>query len=499
MLNRKRNIAILLVGVAAAVLLSWANLRAKISPSDWDSYPDLKLFSDAMNLIQDHYVEEVGTHKLMYGAIGGMLRDLDPHSSFLKPEEYKELQVETKGRFGGIGIEITMRDNILTVVAPLEGTPADRAGLKANDQIIKINDQVTQDMSLMDAVQKMRGEKGTKVKLTIMRKGERKPLEFDLMREVITIQSVRFRTLEKGYGYVRISSFQSGTSSDLRKALDKLEKDNRNLNGLILDLRNDPGGLLDQAVEVSDEFLDSGLIVYTGGRLESQQMRYEATKKSKSRAYPIVVLVNNGSASASEIVAGALQDHKRALIAGEPTFGKGSVQTVIPLSDGSALRLTTALYYTPSGRSIQAKGIEPDVTLEREIAKADTNGTGDSKNDEVVFQRLREKDLPRHMENKGSKENGNNDQESKNIDKDKKSEQIQAQAASGAPGGGEAQQQTATATEKVSKTAAPKAENAGPETGEQQSDEKKIEDDPQLKKALELLKNNKLMSGLKLQ
>jgi carboxyl-terminal processing protease len=351
-----------------------------------------------LNIVQDNYVEKVEAKKMIYGAINGMLRELDPHSSFLKPEDYKELQIETKGKFGGLGIEITLRDSILTVVSPLEGTPADKAGILANDQIIKIDDQPTQDMSLTDAVQKMRGPKGTKVKLTIIRKGERKPLEFELIRDVISIQSIRARTLEPGFAYVRISSFQSGTSNDLRKALDQLESDNHPILGLVLDLRNDPGGLLDQAVEVSDEFLEEGLIVYTGGRLESQKMRFEAHKNSKPHSYPIVVLVNSGSASASEIVAGALQDHKRAIILGEPTFGKGSVQTVIPLNDGSAIRLTTSLYYTPSGRSIQAKGIEPDIIVKRE--------TPPKEDEESIEQRrVREKDLPRHMENQKQESN----------------------------------------------------------------------------------------------
>ncbi|NLI31853.1 MAG: S41 family peptidase, partial [Deltaproteobacteria bacterium] len=296
-------------------------------------------------------------------------------------------------KFGGLGIEITLRDGILTVVSPLEGTPADKAGILSNDQIVKIDDQPTQDMSLTEAVQKMRGPKGTRVKLTIIRKGERKPLEFDLIRDIISIQSVRTRTLDPGYGYIRISSFQSGTSSDLKKALDQLESEHHPLLGLVLDLRNDPGGLLDQAVEVSDEFLENGLIVYTGGRLESQKMRFEAHKNSRPRSYPIVVLVNSGSASASEIVAGALQDHKRAVILGEPTFGKGSVQTVIPLNDGSAIRLTTSLYFTPSGRSIQAKGIEPDIVVKRE------NPPKEEEENSEQLRRIREKDLPRHMEN----------------------------------------------------------------------------------------------------
>jgi carboxyl-terminal processing protease len=382
-------------------VLGFGNLTAKTNPSTSDVYQYLRLFSDVLNLVQDNYVENVESKDLIYGAINGMLRDLDPHSSFLKPDEYKELQVETKGKFGGLGIEITIRDSILTVVAPLEGTPADKAGLEAEDQIVRINDEPTQDMSLVEAVQKMRGPKGTKVRLTIVRKGEKKPLEFELLRDTITVQSIRARTLEPSYGYIRISSFQSGTANDLRKALDELEKENKSLQGLVLDLRNDPGGLLDQAVEVSDEFLDDGLIVYTGGRLDSQKMRFEARKNSNPHNYPIVVLVNAGSASASEIVAGALQDHKRAIILGEPTFGKGSVQTVIPLKDGSAIRLTTSLYYTPSGRSIQAKGIEPDILVQREVPNNNKENNEDTTNS---IQRIREKNLPKHMELKESEE-----------------------------------------------------------------------------------------------
>jgi len=390
---KKQKKLIVVLAVLVLLLMGWTSLKAKTGEENPDVYQYLRLFSDVLNIVQDNYVEKADLKKLMYGAVSGMLRELDPHSSFLKPEEYKELQVETKGKFGGLGIEITMRDGILTVVSPLEGTPADKAGIQAGDQIIRIDDQPTQDMSLTEAVQKMRGPKGTKVKITVIRKGERKPLDFELIRDTISIQSVKWRTLEPGYGYVRISSFQSGTGADLRKALDQLESDNHPLLGLVLDLRNDPGGLLDQAVEVADEFIDEGLIVYTGGRLENQKMRFEAHKNSKPRNYPIVVLVNSGSASASEIVAGALQDHKRAIVLGEPTFGKGSVQTVIPLNDGSALRLTTSLYYTPSGRSIQAKGIEPDILVKREVPpKTDEEGT-----DEI--RRIREKDLPRHMEN----------------------------------------------------------------------------------------------------
>ena len=389
--NKRAIIVLFFVGVAS-LGFGWSSLTAKTVPENSDIYQYLRLFSDVLNLVQDNYVEKVDSKELIYGAINGMLKDLDPHSSFLKPQDYKELQIETKGKFGGLGIEITIKDSVLTVVAPLEDTPADRAGMEAGDQIVKIDDEPTQDMSLMEAVQKMRGPKGTKVKLTVIRKGERKPLEFDIVRDMITIQSVKTQTLEPSYGYIRITSFQSGTANDLRKALDKLEKDNQPMQGLVLDLRNDPGGLLDQAVEVSDEFLDKGLIVYTGGRLESQKMRFEAHKNDKPKNYPIVVRVNAGSASASEIVAGALQDHKRAIILGEPTFGKGSVQTVIPLNDGSAIRLTTSLYYTPSGRSIQAKGIEPDIIVKRDLREK----TEDEAPKDI--QRIREKDLPRHME-----------------------------------------------------------------------------------------------------
>lgn len=361
---------------------------ARDLPEKQDTYHYLKLFSDVLSIVQDNYVKKTDQKKLIYGAITGMLRELDPHSSFLTSSDYKELQIETKGKFGGLGIEITVKNNILTVVSPLEGTPADKAGIKANDQILKIDDAPTQGMSLMDAVQKMRGPKGSKVKLTILRKGLAKPLEIELVRATIAIKSVKSMTLEPGFGYVRISSFESGTATDLHKAIEKLQAENGvGLKGLILDLRNNPGGLLDQAVEVSDQFLNGGLIVYTGGRLEDQKMRFEAHKKAHPLTFPMVVLVNGGSASASEIVSGALQDHKRAIIMGEQTFGKGSVQTVIPLSDGSALRLTTSLYYTPSGRSIQAEGITPDIVVKP---------TGpEAKGDEPAF--IREKDLPGHF------------------------------------------------------------------------------------------------------
>jgi carboxyl-terminal processing protease len=461
MIKRQKKVILLVAGLAF-LLTSWSTLKAaKTTSENSDIYQYLRLFSDVLNIVQDNYVEKVDSKKMIYGAINGMLRELDPHSSFMKPDDYKELQIETKGKFGGLGIEITLRDGVLTVVAPLEDTPADKAGIQANDQIVKIDEEPTQDMSLMDAVQKMRGPKGSKVKLTIIRKGEKKPLEFELVRADIAIRSVKSRMLEPAYGYVRISSFQSGTANDLRKALEQLEHEGTPLQGLVIDLRNDPGGLLDQAVEVSDEFLDEGLIVYTGGRLENQQMRFEAHKNSKGHNYPIVVLVNAGSASASEIVAGALQDHKRAIILGEQTFGKGSVQTVIPLNDGSAIRLTTSLYYTPSGRSIQAKGITPDIIVKRE----NTGKEGEEIPDES--RRIRERDLPRHMLNKSEPK------EKEPVKKQEITDPIPSGTQDKKPDSTEIKQE-----------------------GPQSDNQKLMEQDNQLRRALDLLKAHKIMAQM---
>lgn len=326
------------------------------------TYEQLKIFGSVLDLVQRNYVEEIPPKKLIYGAVQGMLKSLDPHSSFMKPEDYKELQIETKGIFTGIGIEISLKDGILTVVSPIEGTPAYKAGLKANDKILKIEGKTTKNMTLIESVKLLRGAKGTDVTISIYREGWRRLKDLTLTRDVIPIKSVRSRMLEEGYGYIRISNFQNKTTFELKKALKELEKD-KGLKGLVLDMRSNPGGLLDQAVKVADVFLKKGLIVYTDGRIEEQKMRFEAHPDKHSHNYPIAVLVNEGSASASEIVAGALQDHKRAIIVGIQTFGKGSVQTIIPLEDGSAVRLTTARYYTPNGRSIQAKGIEPDIEV----------------------------------------------------------------------------------------------------------------------------------------
>jgi carboxyl-terminal processing protease len=389
-------LVVILVGLAAVFV--WERLSIqKVSAEDKTVYEQLQIFSDVLDIVQENYVEEADSKELVEGAITGMLKTLDPHSSYLNPDAYKELQVETKGSFGGIGIEITIRDGFLTVVSPLEGTPAYDLGIEAGDQILRVDGESTKEMTLMEAVKKMRGPKGTKVVLTIMREGFAKPKDFVVTRATIAIKSVRAKTLEPGYGYLRLSQFQSTTAKDLGQALTKLEQENQPLKGLILDMRNNPGGLLDQAVKVSDEFLDEGLIVYTGGRLKSQDMRFEAHTNTRPHRYPIVVLVNEGSASAAEIVAGALQDHKRAVVVGVETFGKGSVQTVMPLRNGAALRLTTSLYYTPSGRSIQAKGIEPDIVVERELPRKRDDDRG-------RLRVIREEDLKNHMDGEGETE-----------------------------------------------------------------------------------------------
>ena len=335
----------------------------KVSAGARDPYEGLEAFTNVLAVVQKNYVEEVGTQKLVDGAINGMLTALDPHSSYLTPESYKELQVDTEGSFGGLGIEITVRDGVLTVVSPIEDTPAYRVGVKAGDQIIKIEGELTKDMSLVDAVKKMRGPRGSKITVSFRREGTPRLLDFHLTREVIKIQSVKSKTLEKGYGYVRITQFQDRTGNDLDAALSKLTQESGKIEGLVVDLRNDPGGLLSQAVKVSDTFLDSGLIVYTEGRLDNQKQKYFAHPGGQTEV-PLVVIVNGGSASASEIVAGALQDHGRAVVVGTKTFGKGSVQTILPMESGAALRLTTAMYFTPSGRSIQVTGITPDVIID---------------------------------------------------------------------------------------------------------------------------------------
>ena len=390
MISRRRAAWVGAVGVAVllAVLFSGGGGVRKVGAVPKDSYEGLENFTNILTLIKKNYVDEVETKQLIEGAINGMLASLDPHSAYLTPDLYKELQVDTKGSFGGLGIEITTRNGMLTIVSPIEDTPAYRAGLKSGDEIMKIDGEFTKDMTLVDAVKKMRGAKDTKVTLTLKRETQAELFDVTLTREIIKIRSVKSKMLESGYGYVRVTQFQERTDDDLERALKALDKEAGGLQGLVLDLRNDPGGLLTQAVKVSDLFLDSGLIVYTDGRLENQRQKYFAHKPGTWSEFPMVVLVNSGSASASEIVAGALQDHKRALVLGTTTFGKGSVQTILPLDDNSALRLTTARYYTPNGRSIQATGIVPDIVMDQSplLAKADKSGL------------LREANLPRHLE-----------------------------------------------------------------------------------------------------
>jgi carboxyl-terminal processing protease len=327
------------------------------------TYEQLRLFTEVLSHVQNQYVDEVPPRDLIYSAIKGTLRGLDPHSSFLDPDSYREMQVETSGSFGGLGIEITLKDDILTVVAPIDGTPAYRAGLHTGDRIVKIDGLPTKDMQLADAVKRMRGKPGTKVTISIVREGWTEPKDFDIVREQIRVQSVRVHELGDGIEYIRLRQFQEQSPHDLEAALDKLTKNG--MKALILDLRNNPGGLLTAAVEVSEKFIDDGkLVVYTEGRVRNQNMRFSAHAKKGYSQMPMVIMVNQGSASASEIVAGALQDWGRATIVGTQTFGKGSVQTIIPLSDGSGLRLTTAKYFTPKGRSIHGKGITPDIVVE---------------------------------------------------------------------------------------------------------------------------------------
>lgn len=384
-------------GLSGAVLLTLLVTGPCLAqpPEALSKYQQMDQFVDILSLVQEKYVEEVASDELVKGAIQGMLSNLDPHSSYMPPDMFKEMKIETQGEFGGIGIEITMRNGALTIIAPIEDTPAMEAGLQAGDRIVKIEDSLTENLSMMEAVKLMRGPKGTDITIYIMREGLSQPKEVTITRQIIEVKSVKYRTLEDGYAYVRLTQFQEDSAKELRQGLDKLRQENNGqLKGLILDLRNNPGGLLDQAVATADTFLRQGLIVYTNGRIQQSQMRFQAHKAHTEPAYPMVVLINGGSASASEIVAGALQDHQRALILGTGSFGKGSVQTVIPLSDGAGLRLTTAHYYTPSGTSIQARGIVPDIKVVPRQVSAE-------KQQHPAF---REKDLRHHLKEKDQKD-----------------------------------------------------------------------------------------------
>lgn len=358
---RRKNILITLIVIvvlSTTVAMGWAVqsfARAAAGP--------LKTFTDALAIVYDKYVEDVEVKDLVYHALEGMLSGLDPHSGFMSPEIMRELNVDTRGRFGGLGIEITVRDNYIYVISPIDDTPAAMAGIRPGDFIVKIEGQSTRGMSLLDAVKKLRGPEGTAVKIHIWRKGWVEPRELEITRAIIVVQTVKQKELEPGYGYIKLTQFNANTSDGLKVALKETKKMEGGLKGLVLDLRNNPGGLLDQAIQVCDMFVDDGLIVYTRGRVASQNFAARANSAGSYTDFPIVVLINAGSASASEIVAGCLQDHHRAILVGETTFGKGSVQTIIPMADGSGLRLTTAKYYTPAGRDIQARGIEPDFPV----------------------------------------------------------------------------------------------------------------------------------------
>ena len=373
---------------------------------------ELRIFTEVFAKVKNDYVETISDRELIENAIRGMLEGLDPHSTYLDKEHYEDLQEGTSGEFGGLGIEVGMEDGFVKVISPIDDTPAERAGIKAGDLIIKLDERSVKGMALNDAVKLMRGKVGTDIIITVLRENEDMPMQITITRDVITVKSVRSNILEPGFGYIRVSNFQTHTAEDLRKSLEKLKINNKNeLSGLILDLRNNPGGILNAAVGVSDLFIDEGLIVYTEGRIKDSKLTFSAKPTDILENAPMIVLVNGGSASASEIVAGALQDHHRAIIMGERTFGKGSVQTILPMNDKAALKLTTARYFTPSGRSIQASGIEPDIIIKNirvdsvanhsstQIKESDLtghlgNGMEESKEEQVKDKTKVKKDTP---------------------------------------------------------------------------------------------------------
>lgn len=384
-------IAGVLIGATTSISLNVFAFRQTVE--NQPPLDELQQFSEVYSRIKENYVEDVKDKDLMTNAIRGMLSGLDPHSAYLDEEEFKELQVGTSGEFGGLGIEVGMEDGFVKVISPIDDTPAQKAGLQAGDLIIRLDDTPVKGMTLNDAVKLMRGKPGTSINLQIVREGKDKPFKVSIKRAIIQVKSVKQKMLEPGYAYIRITSFQAKTTEALLEAVETLKKENKGkLRGLVLDLRNNPGGVLNAAVGVSDAFLESGKIVYTEGRVEDAKMEYTAQKGDIVESAPIVVLVNQGSASASEIVAGALKDHKRALVVGQKTFGKGSVQTVLPLDEKTAVKLTTARYFTPSGRSIQAEGIAPDIELKPLKVKGDEEA-------EDPFDPLSEADLSKHLSN----------------------------------------------------------------------------------------------------
>jgi carboxyl-terminal processing protease len=410
---------ILLLCLFTSLILIGLQADSHVSAAlDKSIYKNLKTFNEVLDMVQKNYVEQVESKKLIEGAINGMMKSLDPHSAYMTSDMYKELEVETRGSFGGIGIEITIKKDVLTVVSPIEDTPAFLAGIKAGDHIIQIDGKSTKDITIMEAVKKLRGPKDTKVTITIMRENMPKPKDYTITRDIIKIKSIKSKIYEDHIGYIRVASFQERTADDLKKEIKNITLKNGALKGLILDLRNNPGGLLNQAVGVADVLLKSGTIVSTKGRTKSMETKSMAKDDGDEPTCPIVALVNEGTASAAEIVSGALQDNGRALVVGTQTFGKGSVQTVIPLEDGSALKLTTAKYYTPKGRSIQAEGIAPDIIVKHIKPSEDKESTDDS---------IRERDLRGHI--KPKKENGTNKEEALKREQDPLSQDNQLKSA----------------------------------------------------------------------
>ncbi len=411
---KRKNVFLVLAGVLTGLSISIGQgvfAEREASPTDGLPVEELRTFSDVFGRIKNDYVEEVSDKDMLENAIRGMLSGLDPHSSYLDQEQFKELQVGTTGEFGGLGIEVGMEDGFVKVIAPIDDTPAQRAGIEAGDLIIRLDDTPVKGLTLSEAVKIMRGKPGSVLKLTVVREGIDQPLKIDIKRAIIKVKSVKHRVLEDGFGYVRISQFQSKTAVSMVEAVEKLKKEaGGSLKGMVLDLRNNPGGVLNGAVAVSDAFLKKGLIVYTEGRVSDSKLRFNATPDGILDSAPLVVLVNQGSASASEIVAGALQDHKRAIIVGSRTFGKGSVQTILPLSNGTAVKLTTARYYTPSGRSIQAEGIVPDIQLDPVRVSAV----------ERSFEPVKEADLTGHLSNGNGKKTK---KKKKDSDKDKEKQE----------------------------------------------------------------------------
>lgn len=389
----RRGLALVASFLAGALLANVEIVSAEKDALSESKLPldELRTFTGVFDAVKQDYVEPVKDKDLLENAIRGMLGNLDPHSAFLDAEAFQDLQVGTSGEFGGLGIEVGQEDGFIKVVTPIDDTPAQRAGIRTGDLIIRLDDTSVKGMALSDAIQRMRGKPNTSITLTVIREGVRKPLKFKLVREVIQVKSVRSRLLEPGFAYLRITQFQAKTAQNLQQELQTLEQKNQApLKGLVLDLRNNPGGVLNGAVDVADDFLEDGVIVETKGRSNGSDQSFKATPGDLLKKAPIVVLVNGGSASASEIVAGALQDHQRALILGERTFGKGSVQTILPLGNGTAVKLTTARYYTPKGRSIQAAGIEPDIKLKALKVGADNNSDLDF---------IKESDLTGHLRN----------------------------------------------------------------------------------------------------